>query len=106
MCETIEQRFVQQKEQNGCPKITLDHRDRSIHIERDGLAVLLLLSLAVLKKNYHYFFTNQILGAVAADLLYKSMPGLCLIISRAARYLPKPVLNNIPYYVYTAIPHF
>ena len=39
---------------------------------------------AILKKNYHYFFTNQILGAVAADLLYKSMPGLCLIISRAA----------------------
>ena len=32
---------------------------------------------------------------MAADLLYKSMPGLCLIISRAARYLPKPALNNI-----------
>ena len=32
----------------------------------------------------------------AADLLYKSVPGLCLIISRAARYLPKPALNNIP----------
>ena len=44
----------------------------------------------------YYFFTTQILGAVAADLLYKSMPGLCLIISRAARYLPKPALNNIP----------
>ena len=28
----------------------------------------------------------------AADLLYKSV----LIISRAARYLPKPALNNIP----------
>ena len=24
------------------------------------------------------------------------MPGLCLIISRAARYLPNPALNNIP----------
>ena len=41
-------------------------------------------------------FTTQILGAVAADLFYKSVPGLCLIISRAARYLPKLALNNIP----------
>ena len=32
---------------------------------------------------------------MAADLLYKSVPGLCLIISRAAIYLPKPALNNI-----------
>ena len=32
---------------------------------------------------------------MAADLLYKSVPGLCLIISRAARYLPMPALNNI-----------
>ena len=44
----------------------------------------------------YYFLTTQILGAVAADLLYKSVLGLCLIISRAARYLPKPALNNIP----------
>ena len=44
----------------------------------------------------YYFFTTQILGAVAADLLYKSMLGLCLIISRAASYLPKLALNNIP----------
>ena len=43
-----------------------------------------------------YLFTTQILGAVAADLLYKSVPGLCLIISRAARYLPNPALHNIP----------
>ena len=33
---------------------------------------------------------------MAADLFYKSVPGLCLIISRAARYLPKLALNNIP----------
>ena len=33
---------------------------------------------------------------MAADLLYKSVPGLCLIISRAARSLPNPALNNIP----------
>ena len=46
-------------------------------------------------QNIFYFFTTQILGAVAADLLYKSVPGLCLIISRAARYLPNPALNNI-----------
>ena len=59
---------------------------------------LLLLSLTVLKDNFvfYYFFTSQILGAMAADLLYKSMPGLCLIISGVARYLPKPALNNIP----------
>ena len=59
---------------------------------------LLLLSLAVLldKFVFYYFFTTQILVSVAADLLYKSVPGLCLIISRAARYLPKPALNNIP----------
>ena len=38
---------------------------------------------------------TQILGAVAADLLHKSVPGLCLIISRTARYLPKLALNNI-----------
>ena len=33
---------------------------------------------------FYYFFTTQILGPVAADLL-----------SRAARYLPKPALNYI-----------
>ena len=47
-------------------------------------------------KNIFYFFTTQKLGAVAADLLHKSVLGLCLIISRAARYLPKPALNKIP----------
>ena len=43
-----------------------------------------------------FFLTVKNLGAVAADLLYKPVPGLCLIISRAARYLPKPALNNVP----------
>ena len=33
---------------------------------------------------------------MAADLIYKSVLGLCLIITRAARYLPKPTLNIIP----------
>ena len=33
---------------------------------------------------------------MAADLLYKSVLGLCLIISRAAKFLPKPALNKIP----------
>ena len=42
-----------------------------------------------------FFFTAQNLGTVAADLLYRSVPGLCLLISRAARNLPKPALNNI-----------
>ena len=46
-------------------------------------------------KNYFYFFTTQNLGAVATDLLYKSVLGLCQIISRAARYMPKLALNNI-----------
>ena len=49
-------------------------------------------------KNIFYFFTTQKLGAVAADLLHKSVLGLCLIISRAARYLPKLELNSIPSY--------
>ena len=40
---------------------------------------------------------------MAADLLYKSVPGLCINISRAARYLPKPVLNNIPSLCVTTI---
>ena len=43
-------------------------------------------------KKYFYFFTAKNLGAVAADLLYKSMSGLCLMISRAARYQPNPSL--------------
>ena len=43
-----------------------------------------------------YFFTTQNLGAVAAELFYKSVLGLCLTISRAARYLPNPAINNIP----------
>ena len=47
-------------------------------------------------KKYFYFFNAQNLGAVAADLLYKSMSGLCLMISRAARCQPKPALNNNP----------
>ena len=59
-------------------------------------AILLLLSFWETKQNIFYFFTTQNLGAVATDLLYKSVLGLCLIISRAARYLPKPALNNIP----------
>ena len=68
-----------------------------IYIENVRL-FLLLLGLAVLKDKFvfYYFFTNQILGVVAADLLYKSVLGLCLIFSRAARFLPKPALNNIP----------
>ena len=33
---------------------------------------------------------------MAADLLYNSVPELCLIISGAARYQLKPALNNIP----------
>ena len=57
----------------------------------------------------HFFFTTQNLGAVAADLLYKFMPGLglSLIISRAAKAGPKQhslslsVYNN-PYGVRTA----
>ena len=35
-------------------------------------------------KQFFQFFTTQNLGAVAADLLYKSVAGLCLIFSRAA----------------------
>ena len=45
-------------------------------------------------KNIFYFFTTQKLGAVAADLLHKSVLGLCLIISRAAKF---------HLYVYTTI---
>jgi len=77
----------------------LKHRDRSIHIERECLAVSTFAKLGYFVRQicfFYYFFTTQILGAVAADLLYKSVLGLCLIISRAARYLPKPALNNIP----------
>ena len=73
------------------------HRDCSIHIERECLAVLLLPRLEFCKtKKYFYFFITQNFGAVAADLLFKSVLELCLIISRAAIYLPKPALNNIP----------
>ena len=60
------------------------------------MAVFTFFSLAVLYNNFFNLVTTQILGAVAANLLYKSVLGLCLIISRAARYLPKPALNNIP----------
>ena len=69
-----------------------------IHIERECLDVLLLLSLAVLqnKQKIFLFLYYSNLGAVAADLLYKSVLGLCLIISRAARYLPKLALSNLP----------
>ena len=49
------------------------------------------------KQKIFYFFTTQNLGAVAADLLYKSALGLCLITSRATRYL------TFPLYVYTRI---
>ena len=53
-------------------------------------------------KNKQLLF--KILVAVVADLFYKSVPGLCLIISRAARYLPKSALNNVPSLsVYTII---
>ena len=45
-------------------------------------------------KKYFEFFTTS--NFRAAGLLYKSMPGLCLIMSRAAKYLPNPALNNIP----------
>ena len=44
------------------------------------------------KQNKKYFYS----GAVAADLLYKSVLVLCLIISRAVSYLHKATLNNIP----------
>ena len=73
------------------------HRDRSIYIERECLAVSTFARLGYFVRQicFYYFFTTQILGAVAADLLYKSVLGLCLIISRAARYLPKLALNNI-----------
>ena len=54
------------------------------------------LGCFVKQNKYFYFFTSQNLCAVAADLLYKSVLGLCLIISRAARYLPKLALNNSP----------
>ena len=79
--------------------ISICHRYRCIHIERECLAVSTFAKLGYfvsIKLFFYCFFTTQILGAVAAELLYKSMPGLCLIISRAARYLPNPALNNIP----------
>ena len=74
------------------------HRDCSIHIERECSAVSTFAKRGYFVRQicFYYFFTTQILVAVAADLLYKSVMGLCLIISRAARYLPKPALNNIP----------
>ena len=74
------------------------HRDRSKHIERECLDVFTFAKFGCFVRPiclFYYFFTTQILGAVAADLLYKSVPGLCLIFSRAARYPPKPALNNI-----------
>ena len=73
--------------------------DRSIHIERECLGCFYFCKAWLFcktSKKYFYFFTTQNIGAVAADLLYKSVLGLCLIISRAARYLPKLALNNIP----------
>ena len=75
------------------------HRDSSIHLERECLAVFSFAKLGCFVRLiclfFYYFFTTQILGAVAADLIYKSVPGLCLIISRAARFLLKLALNNI-----------
>ena len=71
--------------------VGLLHRDCSIHIERECLVLSIFAKLG--------YFVRQIcflLFLYYSDLLYKSMPGLCLIISRAARYLPKPALNNIP----------
>ena len=75
----------------------LIHRDRCRHIERECLAVSTLAKLGCFVRQifFYYFFTAQILGAVAADLLHKYVPGLYLIISRAARYLPKLALNSI-----------
>ena len=64
------------------------HRDRSKTIENGCFTIAKLGCLVKQNKKYFYFFTTQNLGAVAADLLYKSVPGLCLIFSRAARYLP------------------
>ena len=74
-----------------------NHRDRSTHIQRECLAVFTFAKPGCFVKHikYFYFFTTQILGAVAADLLYKSVPGLCLIISRAARYHDLYVKNGI-----------
>ena len=43
----------------------------------------------LLKQKIFYFFTTKNLCAVAADLLYKSVSGLCLTISRAAKAGPK-----------------
>ena len=71
--------------------VGLLHRDCSIHIERECLVLSIFAKLG--------YFVRQIcflLFLYYSDLLYKSMPGLCLIISRAARYLQKPALNNIP----------
>ena len=51
-------------------------------------------------KNIFYFFTTQYLGAVAADLLYKPVPGFCLIVSRAVRYLPKLAQTTFPLYAH------
>ena len=67
---------------NGFQRVTLlglVHRNRGINIEREDVwLLLLLLSLAVMKNKIiiFNFFTTQILGAVAADFLYKSVPGL------------------------------
>ena len=75
------------------------HRDHSIHIERECLAVFTFAKPGCFVRQiwfFYYFFITQILWSVAADLLYKSVPGLCPIFSRAARYVPKQVLSNIP----------
>ena len=47
-----------------------NHRDRSIHIKREYLAVFTFAKLGCFVRQicFYYFFTTQILGAVAADL--------------------------------------
>ena len=79
------------------------HRDRIKTIENGCFTIYKLGCLVKQNKKYFYFFTTQNLGAVAADLLYKFMPGLglSLIISRAAKAGPKQhslslsVYNNL-----------
>ena len=55
-----------------------------VYTERVYLADFIFAKLGCFVKQFFYnFFTTQILGAVAVDLLYKSVLGLCIIISRA-----------------------
>ena len=76
------------KEGNTCSMVPINlfckilsyckyHRYQSIHIERECLAVFTFAKLGCFVRQiwFFYFFTTQILGAVAADLLYKSVQG-------------------------------